>query len=186
MKERPSFFCLFLPSARLLPLLPDPHPPAAAGLAQTRSRLLPRGFPILRARVTLAVMSTALGPVHPLTLCASSLEGPSQLSCHLLTRDGAGGGFAVDLLAPHQLLVQVDHLGEVVVGLQDFRWKRQRGDARLKECGGLWVAEASTHDYPALCSGGGASFLYCPDSGPTISLSPAPPLVPPPRCLAAP
>lgn len=109
---------------------------------------------------------------------------PSQLSCHLLTRDGAGGRIAVDLLAPHQLLVQVDHLGEVVVGLQDFRWKRQEGRCRAKGTWGLgWERGALTAPQPQAVGSVVLSRLLAP--GP-CSLRLAPHLRRPPRPLRCP
>lgn len=55
--------------------------------------------------------------------------GPPEHSCSLLTRNGAGCGFTIELLTPDQLLVQVDHLGEIVVSLQDLSWNREEGEA---------------------------------------------------------
>lgn len=54
-----------------------------------------------------------------------------QSARSLLTGDGRRR-FTVHLLAPHQLLVQVDGLREAVVGLQDLRWKRRA----VRACGG--------------------------------------------------
>lgn len=54
---------------------------------------------------------------------------PSPCHCLLLTWNGAGCGVPIDLLAPHQLLVQVDHLCQVVIGLKDLSYKRREGEA---------------------------------------------------------
>lgn len=51
----------------------------------------------------------------------------------LLTRNRAGRGVAIDLLTPDQLLVQVDHLGEIVISLQDLSWNRKEGRGQLKD-----------------------------------------------------
>lgn len=69
-------------------------------------------------------------------------------SCSLLTRNGAGRGITIDLLTPDQLLVQVDHLGEIIVSLQDLSWNRRRREARLKEWWGLWMGRRTSHTHP--------------------------------------
>lgn len=76
---------------------------------------------VLRAKVTLKVM-----PCHP------ALRAPHSTPA-LLTRNGAGRGITIDLLTPDQLLVQVDHLGEIVVSLQDLSWNRKEGRGQLKD-----------------------------------------------------
>lgn len=53
--------------------------------------------------------------------------GPSWSHSCSLTRNGAGCGVTIDLLTPDQLLVQVDHLGEIVISLQDLSWNRKEG-----------------------------------------------------------
>lgn len=63
-------------------------------------------------------------------------SGPPQHSSSLLTRNGAGCGIAIDLLSPDQLLVQVDHLGEIVVSLQDLSWNRNGGERSSWGSGG--------------------------------------------------
>lgn len=49
------------------------------------------------------------------------LDLPIPHSLVLLTSKGPGRHLPVDLLAPHELLVEVDHLRQVVIGLQDLR-----------------------------------------------------------------
>lgn len=122
-----------LPSLNVLAIPSGPNFfPTAAGLAQ----------------VTWQSMSSALGPAYHLWPAAP--HPPAGLP---LTRDGARCGVAVDLLAPNQLLIQIDHLGEVVIGLQDLRCKAGReGDVG----GGFW-GETSTPSSPACVRGEAAT-----------------------------
>lgn len=72
--------------------------------------------------------------LHGHTEChAASHPGLPEHSCSLLTRNGAGCGITVDLLTPDQLLVQVDHLGEIVISLQDLSWNRKERRGGFEE-----------------------------------------------------
>lgn len=79
--------------------------------------------------------------------------GPPEPSCSLHTRNGAGCGITVDLLAPDQLLVQVDHLGEIVISLQDLSWNRKARRGGLEVAGPPDRAEEPSTPDPKVCKG---------------------------------